>query len=268
MTLKAEGTFEYQALLFIPSRPPFDLYYREQKFGLQLYVNRVLIMERCEELVPDYLRFVKGVVDSPDLSLNVSREILQNDRRVGQIRKRVVKKVLDTLDEDQRRTTGTATRKFWDTFGKVLKEGLAIGSTTTPTSSRTCCCSRAAHDATAPTSLKELRRAHQGGDRAGRDLLRHGRVARGAREVAASRGVPGQGVRGSLPRPIRWTKLLVDHLTELRRHQKLQSVGKGEVELGTETEKLAAEERPAKPSRTRTPRPAVAHPSGRSSTRT
>ena len=94
---KAEGMFEYEALLFLPNRQPFDLFYREQDYGLQLYVNRVLIKDNSDELLPSWLRFAKGVVDSPDLSLNVSREMLQADRRVSSIRKRIAKKVTDHL---------------------------------------------------------------------------------------------------------------------------------------------------------------------------
>ena len=99
--LRAEGTFEYQALLFIPSTAPFDLFSRDQKRGTQLYVKRVFIMDDCEELMPEYLRFVKGVVDAQDLSLNVSREILQQDRRIQMVRRRLVKKVLSTVQEIQ-----------------------------------------------------------------------------------------------------------------------------------------------------------------------
>jgi molecular chaperone HtpG len=123
VSFKAEGTFEYQALLFTPQNPPMDMYWRDAKYGLQLYVNRVLIQERCEELVPSYLRFLKGVVDSPDLSLNVSREMLQQDRRLTQIRKRIVKKVLDSLKYVQKEDAEKYAN-FWKAFGKVIKEGI------------------------------------------------------------------------------------------------------------------------------------------------
>ncbi len=120
MRLQAEGTFEYQALLFLPAKAPFDLFMRERKRGVQLYVKRVFIMEDCEALMPEYLRFVKGVVDAQDLSLNVSREILQQDRQIERIRRRLVKKVLQTikgLPEEKYKT-------FWGEFGRALKEGL------------------------------------------------------------------------------------------------------------------------------------------------
>ncbi|NEW38312.1 molecular chaperone HtpG [Nocardia cyriacigeorgica] len=122
--LKAEGTFEYQALLFIPSQAPFDLFTREHKRGVQLYVKRVFIMDNCEELMPEYLRFVKGVVDAQDLSLNVSREILQQDRQIQMIRKRLVKKVLSTVKDVQGAEDQDNYQTFWREFGRVLKEGL------------------------------------------------------------------------------------------------------------------------------------------------
>ncbi|HLE68633.1 MAG TPA: molecular chaperone HtpG, partial [Vicinamibacteria bacterium] len=94
---RAEGLLEYRALLFVPSEAPFDLFYVGYEGGLKLYVRRVLIVERSPDLLPRYLRFLSGVVDSPDLPLNVSREMLQHDRQIRQIRKALVKKVLDSL---------------------------------------------------------------------------------------------------------------------------------------------------------------------------
>jgi molecular chaperone HtpG len=125
IAMKAEGTFEYQALLFIPSQAPFDLFDRDAKIGVQLYVKRVFIMGDCDQLLPRYLRFVKGVVDAQDLSLNVSREILQQDRQINAIRRRLTKKVLSTIKDLQ---TGRPEdyAKFWRQFGKVLKEGLML----------------------------------------------------------------------------------------------------------------------------------------------
>lgn len=120
ISMRAEGTFEYQALLFIPSQAPFDLFTREHARGVQLYVKRVFIMDNCEELMPAYLRFVKGVVDAQDLSLNVSREILQQDRQIKRIQKRLVKKVLGSIKDLDAEKFQT----FWAEFGRVLKEGL------------------------------------------------------------------------------------------------------------------------------------------------
>lgn len=123
ITLKAEGTFEYQALLFLPTQVPFDLFSPDTKRGVQLYVRRVFIMDDCEELVPPFLRFVKGIVDAQDLSLNVSREILQQDRQIRAIRKRLVKRVLQTI-EQLKTDRPEEFRTFWTNFGAVLKEGL------------------------------------------------------------------------------------------------------------------------------------------------
>ncbi|MEU5537059.1 molecular chaperone HtpG [Streptomyces sp. NPDC020362] len=125
--MRAEGTFEYEALLFIPSRAPHDLFQRDGSHGVQLYVKRVFIMDDTRELLPDHLRFVKGVVDAADLSLNISREILQQDRHIQLIRRRLAKKVLSTIkdlmtnDEEKYRT-------FWREFGPAVKEGLLGGA--------------------------------------------------------------------------------------------------------------------------------------------
>jgi molecular chaperone HtpG len=121
--MKAEGTFEYQALLFIPSHAPFDLFNRDHKVGVQLYVKRVFVMADCDQLMPQYLRFVKGVVDAQDMSLNVSREILQQDRQITAIRRRLTKKVLSTI-KDLQSERAQDYRTFWTQFGPVLKEGL------------------------------------------------------------------------------------------------------------------------------------------------
>ncbi|MDD4865853.1 MAG: molecular chaperone HtpG [Mycobacterium sp.] len=123
IAMKAEGTFEYQALLFIPSRPPYDLYDRDAKVGIQLYVKRVFIMGDCDQLMPEYLRFVKGVVDAQDMSLNVSREILQQDRQIKAICRRLTKKVLTTI-KDLQSERPEDYRSFWAQFGRVVKEGL------------------------------------------------------------------------------------------------------------------------------------------------
>ena len=121
--MKAEGNFEYQALLFIPSHAPFDLFNRDAKIGVQLYIKRVFVMGDCDQLMPRYLRFVKGVVDAQDMSLNVSREILQQDRQVTAIRRRLAKKVLSTIAELQSKQPEDY-RTLWTQFGTVLKEGL------------------------------------------------------------------------------------------------------------------------------------------------
>ncbi|MGB3696877.1 MAG: molecular chaperone HtpG [Gordonia sp. (in: high G+C Gram-positive bacteria)] len=123
ISLHAEGTFEYQALLFIPTQAPFDLFMRERSSGIHLYVKRVFIMDDAAELMPEYLRFVQGVVDAADLSLNVSREILQQDRQIRAIRRRLVKKVIAAVQDLQTQRPEDY-QTFWANFGRVFKEGL------------------------------------------------------------------------------------------------------------------------------------------------
>jgi molecular chaperone HtpG len=118
--LKLEGTTEYTALLYIPSQAPFDLFNPESKHGVHLYCKRVFIMDDCQELMPEYFRFVKGVVDAPDLNLNVSREILQQDLLVRNIRRNLVKKLFDLLSGLE----SAQYEKFWQEFGAVLKVGV------------------------------------------------------------------------------------------------------------------------------------------------
>ncbi|AOS63807.1 molecular chaperone HtpG [Actinoalloteichus hymeniacidonis] len=151
--LHAEGTFEYQALLFLPSRAPLDLFMRESKRGVQLYVKRVFIMDDCEDLVPEYLRFVKGVVDAQDLSLNVSREILQQDRQIQLIRKRLVKKVLSTI-KDLKNKDAEKYATFWSEFGRALKEGL-LSDFDNREAILDVCSFPSTHDAEQPTTLRQ-----------------------------------------------------------------------------------------------------------------
>ena len=121
---KAEGTVEYAALLYIPSQRPMDLFDpNRQKSQIQLYVKRVFITSECEELLPVWLRFVRGVVDSADLPLNVSRETLQHNRQMGQIEKRLTRKVLDSLTAMQKNRSDDYA-KFWQSYGTVIKEGI------------------------------------------------------------------------------------------------------------------------------------------------
>jgi len=119
----AEGTSEYRALLFIPKHKPFDIFFPERHRGVQLYVRRVFITDRCDDLLPDYLRFVRGVVDSSDLPLNVSREILQQDAEIRRINKGLTSKILSTLAEIKEKEPD-AYREFWKEFGPILKEGI------------------------------------------------------------------------------------------------------------------------------------------------
>jgi molecular chaperone HtpG len=120
---KVEGNIEYTSLLYLPKRAPFDLFEREQKGGIQLYVKRVFIMDRAAELLPPYLRFMRGLVDTADLPLNVSRELLQNNRTVEKIKSALVKRSLELL-EDLAANKPEDYAEFWKTFGVVLKEGV------------------------------------------------------------------------------------------------------------------------------------------------
>ncbi len=121
---KVEGTLEYTSLLYIPKQAPFDLYDRDRRYGLKLYVKRVFIMDDAEHLMPTYLRFVRGVIDSADLPLNVSREILQSNKVVDKIRAASVKRVLDQLAKMAKADEQEDYNTFWDQFGQVMKEGV------------------------------------------------------------------------------------------------------------------------------------------------
>lgn len=125
---KAEGMREFNVLFYIPSKKPWNYQTKDFEYGLNLYIKRVFIMENCKDLLPAWLRFVKGLVDSADLSLNVSREILQQDREVAQIKKNVVAKVLSTL-KDWMSKDRTAYETFFKEFGTTLKEGIPMDGT-------------------------------------------------------------------------------------------------------------------------------------------
>jgi molecular chaperone HtpG len=118
---KVEGNLEYTLLLFVPQRPPFDLWDRDSRHGVKLYVRRVFILDDAEQLLPRYLRFVRGVVDSNDLPLNLSREILQHNKVIDTIRATAVKKLLGLFDE---MVAEGRYAEVWDTFGRVIKEGI------------------------------------------------------------------------------------------------------------------------------------------------
>ncbi len=123
---KVEGKLEYSSLLYVPKRAPFDLWNREQRHGVKLYVRRVFIMDDAEQLIPSWLRFVKGIVDSDDLPLNISREILQHNKVIDSIRSGCTKKILGLL-KDMAEKEPEKYADFWKIFGKVLKEGVIEG---------------------------------------------------------------------------------------------------------------------------------------------
>lgn len=122
---KVEGNQEYTSLLYLPAKAPWDLFNREQKHGLKLYVQRVFIMDDAEQFMPNYLRFIKGLIDSNDLPLNVSREILQDNKVTAALRKALTKRALGMLEKLAKDEDKTKYQQFWQEFGLVLKEGPA-----------------------------------------------------------------------------------------------------------------------------------------------
>ncbi|MGL4970071.1 MAG: molecular chaperone HtpG, partial [Cetobacterium sp.] len=118
-----QGSLEYNAILFVPTTPPYDLYTREYKRGLQLYTKNVFIMDKCEELIPQYFNFIKGLVDTDDLSLNISREILQKTQQLKNISKNLEKKIISEFEKLMSNDRDKYI-KFWETFGKHIKFGI------------------------------------------------------------------------------------------------------------------------------------------------
>ncbi|MBF6295962.1 molecular chaperone HtpG [Nocardia amamiensis] len=234
--LKAEGTFEYQALLFIPSHAPFDLFAREHKRGVQLYVKRVFIMDNCEELMPEYLRFVKGVVDAQDLSLNVSREILQQDRQIQMIRKRLVKKVLSTVKDLQGAEDQTSYQTFWKEFGRVLKEGLLSDFDNRETILQVSSFASTNSDSELTTLAQYLERMPEGQDRI------YYMTGETRQQVESSPHLEAFLAKGRevliLTDPV--DEMWVGSVPEFDGKQ-FQSIAKGEVDLETEEEKKASE---------------------------
>ena len=120
---KNEGTINFTNLIFIPTEKPFDLLHADKKVNLKLYVKKVFITDNCENLLPKYLRFLTGIIDSEDISLNISREMLQNDPVLAKIKNNIVKKVLSELSKEIKNNKEEYT-KFWKNFGPTLKEGI------------------------------------------------------------------------------------------------------------------------------------------------
>ncbi len=235
LSLKAEGRIEYRALLFLPKKAPYDLYFRDQQFGMRLYVKRVLVMESCEDLLPPYLRFVKGVVDSDDLPINISREMVQQDRIIGQMRKWLTRKVLDHLAkieaDDKEKYL-----KLWNEFGRVLKEGVGFDFENKDRIVPLLYFQSSAD----PEKLTSLA-----------DYVQ--RMKEGQEEIYYLSGDNRAAVESSphleafkekeyevlyLVDPV--DEFAVQGITEFQ-EKKLKSVGKGSVELGTEEEKKQAE---------------------------
>ncbi|MFF7486805.1 molecular chaperone HtpG [Streptomyces luteogriseus] len=235
--LQAEGTFEYQALLFVPSHAPHDLFTRDFKRGVQLYVKRVFIMDDCEALLPPYLRFVKGVVDAQDLSLNVSREILQQDRHIRMMQRRLTKKVLSTVKEIKAKDADRYAT-FWREFGTALKEGLVTDSENRDAILAVSSFATT-HSADEPTTLAQYVE----------------RMKDGQEDIWFITGESRQSIENSPHMEAFRDKgievlLLTDAVDEVwvdavgtYEGKKLRSVAKGEIDLDAEGEEKAGEER-------------------------
>lgn len=234
---KMEGTLEYRILLYIPTKAPFDMYYREAAHhGVHLYVKRVYIMDDCKELLPEYLRFVRGVVDSEDLFLNISRELLQQNRQIMRMSKGIVSKVLNAL-KDLKDSEEEKYKTFWSEFGRVLKEGLfqdrdnqaALLDLTLFASTQ---------DAAQFTSLK----AYLERMKPGQDAIYY-MTGESRKQIENSPHLEAFKAKGYevllLSEPVDevWTASVFEF-----EGKKFQSIGKGAVELGTEDEKKEAEE--------------------------
>ncbi len=237
ISAKLEGNFEAQALLFIPSKAPFDLYSREMAHrGIQLYVKRVFIMDECKELMPEYLRFVRGVVDSEGLSLNVSREMLQQDRQIKAIRNFLVKKILDSLKEMLEKSKEKYLA-FWAEFGPVLKQGLLDWEEKQERLLPLLLCQSSYHEKEL-TTLQE----YVGRMKSGQDTIY---FLTGASREAVEKSPHLEAFKEKGYEVL----YLVDPVDEVWAERvgpfdgkKFQSVGKGEVELGTEEDKKKAED--------------------------
>ena len=234
----AEGTSEFRALLYLPAHKPFDLFSQERKKGVHLYVKRVFITDNCEALLPDYLRFVKGVVDSSDLPLNVSREILQEDVQIKRIQKNLVSKTLATLAEIKEKESDDYL-KFWNEFGPVLKEGLHFDYANKEKLQELVLFESSTSEAGKPTSLKEYL----------------ARMPEGQKEIYFITGTSREMVANSphlegfrskgyevlyLTDPV--DEWVVQALTEYD-GKKLKAVDRGDIELDSEDEKKEKEEK-------------------------
>jgi len=230
--VKMEGTLEAYALLYIPTKAPLDLYSPEMKRGLQLYVKRVFVMDECRDLMPAYLRFVKGVVDAHDLSLNVSREILQKDRQIPVIRKQLVKKVLATLDE-MKRDHRKEYEALWEEVGPVLKEGLLGAESQDHDKLLELVLASSTADPAEPTSLEQ----YVGRMKEGQEALYF--LSGASREAVARSPLLEAFVAKGYE-----VLLFSDPVDELwleraprYKEKSLQSIGRGEIKLGTDEDR-------------------------------
>jgi molecular chaperone HtpG len=235
ISIRAEGTSEFRALLYIPSHAPFDIFTRDYEKGIHLYIRRVFIMADAKDLVPEYLRFLRGIVDSEDLSLNVSREILQKDRHIAIIRKTIIKKMLETLKamhtEDKEKWA-----TFWKEFGRIVKEGLFQDTANRETILEIC----------------QFDTTHGDGSTTVDDYI--GRMKPDQKEIYYITGPNKSAVESSPHLEAFRDKgyevlLLTDPVDEVwsqnvfqYKEKRFQSVGKGQADLGSDEEKKKAEE--------------------------
>jgi molecular chaperone HtpG len=233
--MKAEGTFEYEALLFIPSHAPFDLFMRDARRGVQLYVKRVFIMDDCQELMPEYLRFIKGVVDAQDLSLNVSREILQQDRQIQLMRRRLVKKVLSTV-KDMMAANPERYQTFWREFGRAVKEGL-LSDFENQDAILDVASFASTNDPQQPTGLRQYVERMRDGQKDIYYMTGESRPTLENSPHLEAFGAKGYEVL-LLTDPI--DEMWVSSVTEFD-GKRLQSIAKGQVDLDSEEEKKTAE---------------------------
>ena len=234
----AEGVSEFKALLYIPAHKPYDLFMREHKRGVHLYVKRVFITDNCEAVLPDYLRFMKGVVDSSDLPLNVSREILQEDVQIKRIQKNLVSKVLSTLAEMKEKSAEDYL-KFYKEFGPVLKEGIHFDHASKEKLQELVLFESSKTEPGAYVSLKEYTE----------------RMPEGQKEIYFITGTSRKALEGSPHLEIFRSKgyevlFLLDPVDEwvaqsLTEYdgKKLKAVDRGDLDLGTEEEKKEQEAR-------------------------
>ena len=238
---KVEGKYEYTSLLYIPSKAPFDMWNRDAVRGLNLYVQRTFIMDDAEQFLPLYLRFIKGVVDSNDLSLNVSREILQQDSTVDSMKSALTKRVLDMLEKMAKKKPEDY-QAFWDEFGQALKEGPAEDFTNKEKIAKLLRFTTTHEDNTAQNQSLPLyiERMQEGQEKIYYIAAENYQTAKNSPhlEVFKKKGIE---VLLLTDRVDEW---LMSHLAEFDGKQ-LQDIGKGQLDLGdldTEEDKKEAEE--------------------------
>jgi molecular chaperone HtpG len=236
-SMKAEGTSEFRALLYIPEKASDDLFMRDAKHGVHLYIRRVFIMNDCKELIPEYLRFIRGVVDSEDLSLNISREILQQDRQIQRIRKGLVRKVHDAL-KNMRQTDEEKFNGFWKEFGRVFKEGLMTWDQKERDPVLELCRFDSTHAPDHATSLDDvIARMDEGRDTIYFITGESKQALENSPHMEAFREKGIEVLLLTEPVDEIWTQNMVEY-----KEKKFRSIGKGEVELGSEEEKKKSEE--------------------------